>query len=243
MDQETQEQNPEQQLFSQGVALFIAENYKEAGEIFSFFIQRSKQQPLSHNIVLHDLYSYRAQCYFHLKSYEKFYRDINKIPKDRRTPALKELSEQATREIFMKRANDTLRKVLSYQRDAQSINVALSMLTSVLDTAPHPPKTFVEKRLTSKLFHERSILHFQLRNYDQAIKDTYQNMKLIHGNPDMIEERNLMYQQLSPYLKMTPKSSELYRKYGQQTCEEYNHVKHCIKQYKKNKNKGRWSCD
>lgn len=240
MDQVTE--NSGQELFDQGVALFTAENYKDASEIFTYFIQMSKQQTWPQKIVLHDLYSYRAQCHFYLKNYEKFSHDLSKIPKDRRTPVLKEMTEQATREMFMTRATDTLRKVPSYQRDAQSINIAISMLTSVLDTRPHPMNTYVEIRLTSQLLHHRSILHFQLRNYDQAINDTYQNMKLIHNNPDMSEHRDIIYDQLTPYLKTSPKSNELYKKYGQQTCEHYTHVKRCIKESKKTKNKGLFYC-
>lgn len=229
--------NQGQELFDQGVALLSAERYGDAAEIFTYFIQMSNQQTYPEHITINDLYSYRAHCYFNLKMYDNFFKDFHKISKNRRTPALKEMFEQATDEIYLKRAANTLRKVQSLQRDEQTVTTALSMITSVLDTRPTNFKNFVQIHQTAQLYHQRSILHFKLRNYDHALSDAYQNMKIIHDNKDLSEERDQMYRELKIYLKLTPKSKVLYKKYGQQTCNQYAYVKQCIKESEKRKNR------
>ncbi|XP_063702077.1 chaperone protein HscA homolog [Culicoides brevitarsis] len=229
-----------QEFYDQGVALFVAQNYKDALEIFTYFIQQSKQQ-LS-ILDINELYSYRAKCHFYLKNYEKFRQDVNQIPRNRRSQELKVMTEQAARIFFIARAKEALNKIRLHQRDAPAIEVSLSILTSVIDIRPKPMKTFEEQRLTSKLLHSRSILNFQMRRYAQAIQDSYQNTKIIHSNPDFHDERQQMYDELIPYLKTTPKTKDLYKNFGGQTCEEFNEVSRCVKESKKTKKRGLFYC-
>uniref|UniRef100_A0A336MZ63 Hypoxia up-regulated protein 1 n=1 Tax=Culicoides sonorensis TaxID=179676 RepID=A0A336MZ63_CULSO len=236
------EEKSGQELFDQGVALFVSENYKDALEIFSYFIQITGKSINITNITIHDLYSYRAQCYFHMRKYEKFFDDFDKIPKDKRSTDLKKFSEKAYVELFMTRGNNALKDVHKrFKGDAEHVNIALSVLNSVLDTRPSDIKSLEQLRLTSNLLHTRSILHFQLRNDDQAIVDSYKNMKLIHEVRDLNEERDKMYWELGPYLK-TIKIDQLRAKYGQTSVEQMIYIKSCIKQSQKMKKVGKFYC-
>lgn len=125
-----------------------------------------------------------------------------KMPNRRRKP--KKNSPDNPDALYKKAAEHAIHESKKrLNKGDEESKTALSLLNDALAKKPisyYRSHNIDNITITSQLHHQRALHNLRLKNYHDAIEDTYQNMQLIHKKPDLVRQNIEMCKDLNKYL-------------------------------------------